>query len=197
MNAGLSEVRVGHDLGHALARQRLRHISLGDVLLEPRKDLLEQFLGVAEQRRVGNAAGIKCIERHARAFVIELMTPAAKRQPGRTAAIVALEETCDQRLAREAQATVQQWAALDTEYDRVGRAYQWDKQRKPGTQLGCSATPLMAGPVASSENVTEDRAAVAEGRSGSIGWRRHSTWTHRNRIEEMGPVAGQEAGWAA
>jgi prophage tail gpP-like protein len=32
----------------------------------------------------------------------------------------------------------------------------------------CRATPLMAGPVASSKNVTEDRAVVAEGRSGFI-----------------------------
>ena len=34
--------------------------------------------------------------------------------------------------------------------------------------LECRATPLMAGPVASSKNVTEDRAVVAEGRSGPI-----------------------------
>ncbi len=78
----------------------------------------------------------------------ELITPAAEGRSGREAAIIALEETRDQRLALEAQAraAVRQWAALETEYERAGKAYEWDAQRKVGSELVAAARELKRDP---------------------------------------------------
>jgi hypothetical protein len=65
-------------------------------------------------------------------------------RPGRDAAIVAIEAARDQRLALEAQAreAVRQWAVLERQYDRAGKAYEWDAQRKVGSQLVAFAKEL-------------------------------------------------------
>jgi Ti-type conjugative transfer relaxase TraA len=78
----------------------------------------------------------------------ELIAPAAEGRPGREAVIAALEETRDQRLALEAQAraTVRQWTVLETEYDRAGKAYEWDAQREVGSQLVAAARELKRDP---------------------------------------------------
>jgi hypothetical protein len=78
----------------------------------------------------------------------ELIAPAAEGRSGREAVIAALEETRDQRLALEAKAraTVRQWVALETEYDRAGKAYEWDAQREVGSQLVAAARELKRDP---------------------------------------------------
>jgi Ti-type conjugative transfer relaxase TraA len=78
----------------------------------------------------------------------ELIAPAAQGRSGRAAVIAALEDARDQRLALEAQAraTVRQWVALETEYDRAGKAYEWDAQRKLGSELVAAARELKRDP---------------------------------------------------
>jgi hypothetical protein len=73
-----------------------------------------------------------------------LVVPAVEGRPGRDAAIVAIEAARDQRLALEAQAreAVRQWAVLERQYDRAGKAYEWDAQRKVGSQLVAFAKEL-------------------------------------------------------
>jgi Ti-type conjugative transfer relaxase TraA len=74
----------------------------------------------------------------------ELITPAAEGRLGRDAAIAAIEAMRDQRLALEAQAreAVRQWAVLEKQYERAGTAYEWDAQRKIGSQLVAFAKEL-------------------------------------------------------
>jgi hypothetical protein len=78
----------------------------------------------------------------------ELIASAAEGRPGREAVIAALQETRDQRLALEAKAraTVRQWVALETAYDRAGKAYEWDAQREVGSQLVAAARELKRDP---------------------------------------------------
>jgi Lon protease-like protein len=74
----------------------------------------------------------------------ELIPPAAESRAGREAAIIAIEETRDQRLALEAQGRekVQEWAAMEERYDRARSAYDWDTQRQVGSELVAFATDL-------------------------------------------------------
>ena len=62
MDARRFEPRVRHDLRGAFARQWLADIALGDVLLKPGEDGAEGGRRVAEQRCVGDAAGVKRVE---------------------------------------------------------------------------------------------------------------------------------------
>jgi hypothetical protein len=48
VGSGLAELAIGNDLGDAIAREFLGDVALGDVLLEPGEDFLEQFRGVAK-----------------------------------------------------------------------------------------------------------------------------------------------------
>lgn len=49
VGSGLAKLAIGDDLGDAIARQFLGDVALGDVLLEPGEDFLEEFGGVAEE----------------------------------------------------------------------------------------------------------------------------------------------------
>ena len=62
MHPGLLEFRVADHLRHALPRQRLGDIALGDVLLDPWEDALEQLRRIAEQGCFRDPAGIKRVE---------------------------------------------------------------------------------------------------------------------------------------
>lgn len=53
---------VGDDLGHTVSGEGLADIAFGDVFLEPGEDALEGLGGVAEERGVGDAAGVEGAE---------------------------------------------------------------------------------------------------------------------------------------
>ncbi len=61
---------ISNDGGEAIACQGIRHIALGDVLLKPREDLLEEAGAVAEQFGFGDAAGVHRGEGDAGALVV-------------------------------------------------------------------------------------------------------------------------------